>query len=212
MMLFVCRSGLALQCSLCFEREFAGDAALAQFLGRYAQIALTVSLVLQLFVVNRLVAWLGLRGAHLVYAVIFASAALSGWGEMTLAAAVWARFVEGDLRYGLRNPLAQMTVNYFPKPVRTQVRAWSLGFLIPSATLAASLVLDAILRAGSLRGVAIVTVAAGAAYLGASLGLASAIPLAPRELRQNACGSRTGARFRSGRWASLITSLPTRSN
>jgi hypothetical protein len=173
--LFFCRSGLTLQCSLCFEKEFAGDAGLAQFLGRYSQIALAASLLLQLGVVGRLVAWLGLRGAQLVYAAMIAAAALSGWGEMTLAAAVFARFVEGELRYGLRNPLAQMTVNRFPKPIRTQVRAWSLGFLIPAATLAASLGLELLMRYGSLRGVAILTIAASLAYLAASVGLGSSV-------------------------------------
>jgi ATP/ADP translocase len=187
--LFFCRSGLALECSLCFEARFARDVELAQFLGRYAQIALVISLVLQLFVVNRLVDRMGLGCAHLAYAALLAAAAVSGWGGMTLAAAVYARFVEGELRYGLRNPVAQMTVNFFPKPIRTQVRAWSLGFLIPAATLVASLGLDALLRAGSQRGIAFLTIAAGVAYLVASLGLAATIPETRHRLLQHAITS-----------------------
>jgi ATP/ADP translocase len=186
--LFFCRSGLALECSLCFEEEFPRDVDLAQFLGRYAQIALGISLLLQLFVVNRLVDRMGLGCAHLAYAAMLAAAAVSGWGGMTLAAAVYARFVESELRYGLRNPVAQMTVNYFPKPIRTQVRAWSLGFLIPAATLAASLGLEALTRSGSLRGIAFLTIAAGAAYLAASLGLATTIPEPRRRLIQITSG------------------------
>jgi hypothetical protein len=173
--LFFCRFGLALQCGLCFERELPDDVALAQFLGRYAQIALAASLVLQLFVVGRLVNWLGLRGAQLIYAVLVAAAALSGWGGMTLAAAVAARFVEGELRYGLRNPLAQMTLNLLPRRIRTQARAWSLGLVIPAATLVAALALEFLMRQGALHAVATVTLAAGCAYLAATVGLAKSI-------------------------------------
>ncbi len=173
--LFVCRAGLVFQCGAAFERAFASDAEMAAFLGRYAQFALAVCLAFQVLVVGRLVAWIGLRGAQLVYAAFLAAAAVGGWGEMTLAAAVFARFVEGELRYGLRNPVAQMTVNLFDKRIRTQVRAWSLGLVIPAATMAASLGLDLLTRHGAYSWVAVSTIAAAAGYLAASLGLAANI-------------------------------------
>lgn len=168
--LFCCRAGIALRCNQCFEREFVDDAELARFLGRYAQIALAASLPFQLFVVARLVAWIGLGGAHVAYAVLVAAAALAGWGEMSLAAAVFGRFVETELRYSLRNPLAQLTVNLFPRRLRIQSRVWSLGILIPAATIAASLGLDLLTRAGAFRLLATATIA-----VAASLGLATSI-------------------------------------
>jgi len=183
--LFFCRAGLTLQCGTALEREFAGDAELARFLGRYSQVALAVSLPFQLFVVSRLVAHVGLAGAQLTYAVLIALAALGGWGEMSLAAAVFARFVEGELRYGLRNPVAQLTANLFPKTLRTKVRAWSLGALIPAATLAAAVVYGTLVEAGLLAGVAIVTIAAGLAYVLASLALATTID-EPRQVASTA--------------------------
>ncbi len=173
--LFFCRTGLTLQCGRAFEREFAGDAELAGFLGRYSQIALAVSLPFQLFVVSRLVARIGLRGAQLTYALLVAAAALGGWGEMSLAAAVFARFVESELRYGLRNPLAQMTVNLFPKTLRTRARAWSLGVLIPLATLVAALVFSRLVGAQLFTALAIVTLAAAVAYVLATLALGTTI-------------------------------------
>jgi hypothetical protein len=185
--LFVCRTGLSLECNRCFQREFSGDAELARFLGRYAQIALAVSLPFQLFVVGRLVASIGLRGAQLTYAMLIAAAALCGWGEMSLAAAIFARFVETELRYGMRNPVAQMTVNLFPQHVRTQARAWSLGILIPAATLAAALGLDVLVRDGAWTTVAWVTALAAGGYLVASFGLAGAID-EPQHERSTASG------------------------
>jgi hypothetical protein len=180
--LFFCRAGLMLEYGRSFEREFAGDAELARFLGRYAQIALAVSLPFQLLVVGRLVAWVGLRGAQVAYALLIVAAAAGGWGPMTLGAAVFARFVESELRYGLRNPLAQMTVNLFPRQIRTGVRAWSLGFLIPAATIAAALALDFLVRREATAAIAVVTIAAALSYLAASLALATTIA-EPRRAR-----------------------------
>ena len=196
--LFFCRAGLALQCNRCFEREFADEAALAQFLGRYTQIALAVSLPFQLLLVSRLVARIGLRGAQITYALLIAAAALGGWCGMPLAAAVFARFIETELRYGLRNPLAQMTVNLFRRRIRTQVRAWSLGVLIPVATIAASLGIDLLLRGDMPSGLALATIAAAAGYLAASLGLATSIA-EPRHRGLEA--PRLPAR---SRWAQLV--------
>lgn len=178
--LFFCRAGLVLECGRCFQREFATDAELARFLGRYAQIALAVSLPFQLLVVGRLVAWVGLRGAQITYALLIVAAAVGGWGQMSLAAAVFARFVEAELRYGWRNPLAQMTVNLFPRQVRTRARAWSLGFLIPAATIVAALALDRLVRWEAFAAIAVVTIVAAIAYLAASLGLATSIAEARR--------------------------------
>jgi ATP/ADP translocase len=173
--LFWCRIGIAFQCNRCFERDFAGEAELSAFLGRYAQIALIASSLFQLFILSRMVDWMGLRGAHLIYAALVAAAALCGGSNMSLAAAVFGRFVEVELRYSLRNPLAQMTVNRLHGPLRTQCRAWSMGILIPATTLAAAVGLDYLLRTHSLRLVAMVTTGAAACYLAASLGLAASL-------------------------------------
>jgi ATP:ADP antiporter, AAA family len=114
---------------------------LAQFLGRYTQIALAVSLFLQLFVVNRLIAWFGAKATHLVYSLLLFAALAMQPLEMTLALAVYCRFVETELRLGLRNPVMMLITNDFTKPVRARVRAWTTGLLIPAATLAASAML-----------------------------------------------------------------------
>lgn len=180
---FVCRACLNVQYSACFEQLLTDEAELARFLGRYTQAALAISLVLQLLVVNRLVAWLGMRGAQLTYAALVLVAAVACWGEMSLAAAVFVRFVEGELRFGLRNPVAQMIVNHFPKPLRTRARAWSLGVLIPLSTLAGSLLLVALVRSSLPAALGLAALVAGTAYLAASWAmtarLAAPLPRAP---------------------------------
>src|SRR5262249_38226742 len=91
-----------------FEGHFAHSAAVAEFLGRYTQVALLVSLGVQLLLVNRLVAWVGIRGAYLGYGTLVCAAALLALRPMTLATAVFARLLETELRFGLRNPLMQL--------------------------------------------------------------------------------------------------------
>src|SRR5690606_15782471 len=53
-----------------------------------------------------------------------------------------------ELRFGMRNPINQLVVNKLSKPMRVRVRAFSLGALIPVATLFASAVLTVVTRSG----------------------------------------------------------------
>jgi ATP/ADP translocase len=121
-----------------FGEWFDGPADMAAFLGRYTQVALVLSLVIQLLVVNRLVARLGARGAYLGYAVLVFLGALVCIPGMTLATALFARFLETELRLGLRNPLMQMITNTFSRPLRIRIRAWTMGLLTPMGTGLAS--------------------------------------------------------------------------
>jgi ATP/ADP translocase len=168
---FFCRAFLNFRYSQFFETAFADDVEMASFLGRYTKYALTASLLLQLFCISRLIAWVGLKGAHMTYAVLLVAAALLGGLEMTLSTAVFARLVEGELRYGLRNPTAQLIVNQFSRVLRIRARAWSLGLLIPVSTFTASLILAAMVRAGFTAGIGLLTAGLGLGYLFASAGL-----------------------------------------
>jgi len=169
--LFACRTMLSFQYNSFFETAFSSEAETAQFLGRYTQAALCGSLLVQLLVVNRLVALAGLRGAQLVYASLLASAAMLTLLPMTLGTAVLARLVENELRFALRNPVAQLIVNQFSKATRLVARAWSMGLLIPLSGFTAALVLAMMLGAGLAWAIPLVTAVLGLGYFTASLGL-----------------------------------------
>src|SRR5262249_10583452 len=132
-----------------FEGYFADSAALAEFLGRYTQVALLLSLLLQLFVVNRLVAWVGLRGAYLGYGALVCGGALVCAPPMRVGVAVFSRLLETELRFGLRNPLMQLLTNKFSKALRIRVRAWTMGVLTPLGTLTSSALLAGLVRGGA---------------------------------------------------------------
>jgi ATP/ADP translocase len=152
-----------------FSEEPTGREAeamdMAQFLGRYTQIALAGSLVLQLFVVGRMVTWVGVRGTHLAYSFLVVAALACNLFPMTLAVAVFCRLVETELRFSLRNPVMQLITNQFSKPVRVRVRAWTLGMLIPVSTLAASALLGFLVRRGWVSWLPWVGAGVGLAYL-----------------------------------------------
>lgn len=170
----VCRWVLNYQYSTFFGSYFADEVELAQFLGRYTQIALIVSLVLQTVVVNRLVSWIGLRGVHLAYSLLVVVGVAMNLWEMTLVMAVFARLVETELRFGLRNPITILITNKFSKALRTRVRAWTMGALTPLATLAASSLLGG-LRRGAAGSIPWVGAAMGVVYLAGAIGLFRAL-------------------------------------
>ena len=132
-----------------FEGHFDTSSDLTEFLGRYTQWALLLSLVLQLLVVSRLVAWLGLGKTYLLFAAVVGLSALIGMTPMTLGLAMLYRFVETELRFGVRNPLMQLMSNQFAKPLRIRVRAWTMGFLTPIATMLSSMALGLLMMTGT---------------------------------------------------------------
>ncbi|MCA8958271.1 MAG: hypothetical protein KDC87_19495 [Planctomycetes bacterium] len=146
---------------------------MAEFLGWYTQIALAASLLLQLFGVSRLIRFLGLGGAHTAYSTLVVAALLVNLLPMTLGLAVTCRFVETELRFGLRNPLMQLITNRFSKPVRIRVRSWTLGILVPLSTIAASALLSVLVGQGPFEGwLPWVGGALGFAYLACSVKMA----------------------------------------
>jgi ATP/ADP translocase len=168
---FVCRWDLNYQYSSFLGEYFENEESLAEFLGRYTQIALLISITVQLLVVNRLIAWLGLKGAQVIYACLLLGGAAACLGEMTLALAVVARFVETELRLGLRNPIYQLIINHFPAKLRIRVRAWSFGLVIPAATLLSSLLLGALTATDHVAWIPWLGAGFGLAYVLGSIGL-----------------------------------------
>lgn len=174
-LLFIgCRWFLAYQYTSSFEVHFDNDIELAGFLGRYTQIALGVSLFLQLFVVNRLVGRLGVSTTHTIYSVLVMGGLMGNVLITGLPVAVASRFLESELRFGLRNPVNQMMVNRFTKKMRIAVRGWSLGWLIPTGTLIASAMLAALLRIDGGVAVGIVGLVLGIAYVISAIGVGKA--------------------------------------
>jgi len=165
----ICRWILAYQYTSSFEKHFEDEVALAGFLGFYTQVALMISLGLQLLVVNRLVKRLGVAKSHLIYTLAVAAGLVGNLFFSGLAMGVFSRFVEAELRFGLRNPLHQMLVNQFPKKMRIKVRGWSLGWLIPIGTLLASGLIAGLLFLGGPRWVAIVGILFGILYFASGI-------------------------------------------
>jgi ATP/ADP translocase len=165
LLFIICRWFLAYQYTAFFEGHFDDDVELARFLGRYTQIALLISLFLQLFVINRLVSWLGVSSTHLLYSVLVTGGLIGNVLASSLPVAVASRFLESELRFGLRNPVNQMMVNRFAKRIRIVVRGWSLGWLIPIGTLVASGLIAALLRLGGPLAVAVVGLPVGICFV-----------------------------------------------
>ena len=82
--------------------------------------------------------------------------------SLTMATALFARFLETELRLGLRNPLMQMITNTFSRPLRIRVRAWTMGLLTPMGTGLAS---------GLLGTLALLGASAWAGWVGGGVGL-----------------------------------------
>lgn len=159
------RSALNLQYNTFFGDHFEDGAAMAAFLGRYTQYAMLAALFFQVLLVSRLIAKLSIGGAYLLYGGLVFLAASWEATSMTLAAAVFARAVETEIRLGLRNPLKQLISNQFARPLKLRVRAWSSGVAIPLGTLLSAGVMGLVIGTGHIGWLAIVGIVVTLAYL-----------------------------------------------
>ena len=138
----VCRWVLNYQYSHYFQAHFANENQLAELMGWYTAIALSVALIIQLTLVNRMVRYLGLSLTHAVYSLVLLFTMGLNVFPMSLNGALFSRFVETELRNGLRNPIMMLMTNTFERSMRPQARAWLMGVIIPIATILSSLLLQ----------------------------------------------------------------------
>ncbi len=160
-----CRWWLVYQYTAAFETGFVDEDALAQYLGMYTQIALGLSLFLQLFLVVRLVMWQGVAKTHWLYSFLVCGALLGNVFLTGIPMATFSRFIEAELRFGLRNPVSQMLINRFEKKMRIAVRGWSMGWLIPVGTLVVSATISLLLSIEQQGLIPVVGVFVGIGYL-----------------------------------------------
>lgn len=111
------------------------EQALAGMLGLYAAAANVVGVVLQLGLVGRLLARLGLTRANLLYAGATVLAQLSLAGAAAVPAALGARFVDGELKDAIKTPLSSLFYEAFPRGERAHARAAILSAVSPAANL-----------------------------------------------------------------------------
>ncbi|MBW2731110.1 MAG: hypothetical protein JRH20_01885 [Deltaproteobacteria bacterium] len=138
--LAVVRHGLRYLYSGVFATTFA-ETQLASFLGLYAVSAALMGALLQALLAPHLLVGNGMATVNLLYGALLPAAALSfrvGW---PMAAAIFARLVETDLKTILRTPVANLLYGGLPSAQRPAARAFVLGILLPAATLLASLAL-----------------------------------------------------------------------
>lgn len=172
MVLFqMCRWILSFQYSSFFATHFDNELALAEFLGAYTQWALAGSLIVQVLLVNRMIAWLGIKGTYLVYSGLMLAATSVLVLPMTLGLAVFARAVETELRFGLRNPITMLITNKFSKLLRIRVRAWNMGILVPLATLGSSALLGGFVQGNAAGSIPYLGGVCGLVYFITSFGL-----------------------------------------
>lgn len=128
--------------NLFFSHYFHSDVEMAEFLGIYTIISLSISLGLQMFFLSRIVNFIGLKGAHFLYNILLGIVTVLSFFKMTLWSASFSRFVENELRLGYRTTIMNLIGNKFEKSVRAKSRAFSLGFIVPISTLCASILLE----------------------------------------------------------------------
>jgi len=124
--------------------ETHGEQALVRLLALYTVAANVVGIVLQIGVVGRLLARLGLVRTNLLYALATVVAQLVMASLASVPAALVARFVDGELKEALKTPLSSLFYEAFPRSERAPARTAVLSGISPATQLLAAVVLVAL--------------------------------------------------------------------
>jgi CRP-like cAMP-binding protein len=127
------------------QRIFAGAyATAAGLVGFYGTLEMAINLValpVQMFLLSRLVSWLGVAQVNLFFPVgsLVIYGALSLWPS--LGTAIAGQFGRDAFRTTVQGPVDNMLYNAIPLPVKGRARAFIKGLLLPLATVAIGLAL-----------------------------------------------------------------------
>lgn len=134
----LCRWALNFEYNRFFESYFPTAEAMGRFLGTYTMVAMAVGIVIQLLVIHRILDKLGVGKTFLTYGFVVLTGFMGFLVFPSIVTAVACRFIESELRLSYRNPVSILISNSFDRLHRKRARAFSLGLIIPLATLVAS--------------------------------------------------------------------------
>ena len=137
---------------------------LARILGFYAAGANTVSALLSLVVMGRLLPAMRITGVNSLYASILFGAQLVLFFTPGLGGALLARFADGELKHALKTPVSSLFYEAFPKEARSAARAIVLGLASPAAQAVGAIFLAGVIAGTSLDVAAVVGLVAAVVY------------------------------------------------
>ena len=124
-----------------FVDTFKNEDDLARFLGLLTVGTSSITLLLQLFVTNRIIRRFGVKKLNLVFPAAIASAALGLLVSFTLTFAIIASVVRDSLLNSLQNPLRIIFFNALPSFMQGRAGAVSIAVVMPAALLVCGLLL-----------------------------------------------------------------------
>jgi CRP-like cAMP-binding protein/HEAT repeat protein len=138
------------QAQAVFNQVYATAEDLVGFYGLLETIINLVALPVQLFLISRLVSWLGVAQVNLFFPLgsLIIYVALSVWPSLPTAMA--GQFGRDTFRSSVQVPVDNMLYNAVPVPVKGRARAFIKGLLLPLATVAVGLMLLPVRGAGTL--------------------------------------------------------------
>jgi len=156
---------LTYQATQQFAIQFGKDSdRLNTYLNMVGGISSVGGLLIQSLLLSKLINWLGVGTMNLVYPIITLGAVSAINFVPGLASATFSRLDTSAIKQTFRNPLDAMLYNSVPLNSKTRARGFMNGVIVPSATLAAGLILLAIKSQTDTRPL-IISIGIGAALL-----------------------------------------------
>lgn len=131
----VCRWFLNYQSTAVLETLHKQAIDVSVFMGYYTTVAMSFSLIIQMFFLTRMIRRYGLTKVDMLYNLTMVVAFLITRSPHSIASFAAMRFAENELRFAVRNPLNQIFSNVFSRKDRTIARTLIIALTNPIAAL-----------------------------------------------------------------------------
>lgn len=148
-----------------YNATFTSEEQLSSFYGMLTAITSSLALLIQLFLTNRLLRWLGVKRANLIFptSTLLSFAAL--FGAFALPAALIGSFNKDSLTPAVRTPVRNLFFSALPAYMQGRARAMSIALVMPLALVCAGGMLWLAQRTDDPRWIVALGMAASAGYL-----------------------------------------------
>jgi CRP-like cAMP-binding protein/HEAT repeat protein len=138
------------QVSRVLVQAYPSAERLAAFYGLLESVTNIVALPFQMFLLSRLISWLGVAQSNLIFpfGTLLVYAALSVWPS--LGTAISGQVSRDVFRSSVQSPVDNMLYNAVPPRIKGRARAFVKGLLLPLANITIGLLLLPIRQTGTL--------------------------------------------------------------
>lgn len=143
-LMVLCTYFLDFESSRLLRKSFSDKDELTGFLSFFSSLSYFITIIIQSFIINRLILWIGVVNAGYIFPAAVLASFIGLLFYPCKTSAVFALFTRRYLKSSVHAIISDLLLNGITSKLKSKFRGIIKGYVIPSSTLAASIAIFAI--------------------------------------------------------------------